>query len=231
MCKRIVLLITVCLVMLPGNLVGSDSGLYAKAHFNTDQSGRDVERIAVMPFLTGQLESPDSPIENPLSQPLAALQSGELNLAEGGEQVLTRLVHNYLDVRYRGQIVALEDSSAAHTATRQDATLDTPRKLAVQFGKILQADLVIVGTVWRFRNKGPDMAGQDKPAAVAFSIYLVEVESGERLWRGAFDGSQKVLSEDVLGGLKQAKIGLRWISVTELARLGVKQAFKRFSIQ
>ena len=227
MCKKRLWIPAICLVLLTGTIAYGQNRPEAQ---NTDFPALDFDRIAVMPFLTGQLEAPDNPIAKPLSLPLAELHTGSHNLADKAEQVMTRLVHSYLDVRYRGQVAAPHSAAAVHTQIQQDTTLDTPRKLAVQFGKHLQADLVLVGSVWRFRERGTNMAGQDSPASVAFSVYLVEVESGKRLWRGAFDGTQKVLSEDVLGGLKQAKIGLRWISATELARLGVKQVFKKFPL-
>ena len=95
----------------------------------------------------------------------------------------------------------------------------------------MQADIVLVGTVWRFREKGTVIETPDSPASVAFAVYLVEVVSGKRLWRGAFDGTQKTLSEDVLGGLKQINMGLRWLSGNELARYGVKNVFLKFPLR
>ena len=90
---------------------------------------------------------------------------------------------------------------------------------------------MLVGTVWRFREKGTDIEIPDSPASVAFAVYLVDVVSGKRLWRDAFDGTQKTLSEDVLGGLRQIKMGLRWLSANELARYGVKNVFMKFPLR
>jgi hypothetical protein len=53
---------------------------------------------------------------------------------------------------------------------------------------------------------------------------------GKRLWRGAFDGAQKALTEDVVGGLKAIKMGIHWLSVDELARYAVKQVFRKFPL-
>ncbi|MDY6912673.1 MAG: nucleoid-structuring protein H-NS, partial [Chloroflexota bacterium] len=61
-------------------------------------------------------------------------------------------------------------------------------------------------------------------------IYLVEVATGKRLWRGKFDETQKTLSKDVIRGFKQLKMGARWLTADELARYGVKKVLKDFPI-
>jgi hypothetical protein len=181
-----------------------------------------------MPFLAGKLESPEKPAEKPLSQSLKQLNIDTANLAEGAEHVMTRLVNDVLKFRFEDQMVSMEESAAVYADVIRDQTLDTPRKLAKKFGENLQADLVVVGAVWRFREKGTVEEMPDSPASVAFSVYLMEIAGGKRLWRNAFDGNQKTLSEDVLGGLKQIKMGLRWLSVNELSRYGVKSVFRTF---
>ena len=199
-----------------------------------DESKIDVpafKRIAVMPFLIGKLESPDKPTEKPLSQPLLRLLPDEFNIIEGADQVMTRLVNDALRVKYQERLISAETVVQVYTAVSSDSALDTPRKLAVRLGEALNAELVVVGTVWRFREKGTESISAAGVASVAFSVYLVEVASGKRLWRGAFDGTQKALSEDILGGLKQIKMGLVWLSAGELARYGVKNVFRKFPLR
>jgi hypothetical protein len=184
-----------------------------------------------MPFYVGKLESPEKPVEKPLSQPLKQLNIDAANLAYGADRVMTRLVNDVMKIRFADQTVSMEEASAVYADVIRDQTLDTPRKQANKFGENLQADLVVVGSIWRFREKGTVKEISDSPASVAFAVYLMEVASGKRLWRNAFDGTQKILSEDVLGGLKQGKIGLRWVSVNELARYGVTNVFRTFPLR
>ncbi len=221
---------TALVLIIASPALGSESTQPATSQ-QIDLSTLQFERIAVMPFLAGRLEAPDNPVEKPLSLPLNQLPSGVANLAEGAELIMTQLVHHYLQVRYNDQLVTEETATAVHADVLRDPALGTPRKLAVKFGENLGADLVVVGAVWRFREKGAGAQTPESPASVAFAVYLVEVSSGKRLWRNAFDGTQKILSEDLLGGLKQVKIGMRWISVTELARLGVASVFKKFPLR
>jgi hypothetical protein len=112
-----------------------------------------------------------------------------------------------------------------------DAALDTPRKRAVGLGEALGADVVMVGTVWRFREKGALTDVPDSPASVGFALYLIDVKTGARLWRGNFDGTQKALTEDILGGLKGVGMGLRWLSAEELAGYGVKSVLRKLPLK
>ena len=228
--KKILLLLWVVLILLLGNPINGSADTDHKSFEKADLSTLQFKRIAVMPFLVGSLESPENPVEKPLSQPLGQLHINAAKLAEGADRIMTRLVNDVLQIRFSDQMFSMEEAAAVYANVIRDQTLDTPRKLAKKFGENLQADLVVVGTIWRFREKGAVKENPDSPASVAFSVYLIEVASGKRLWRNAFDGTQKALSEDVLGGLKQVKMGLRWLSVNELARYGVKNVFRKFPL-
>ena len=230
MSKKILLLLSAALILFSGNPINGSAETDRASSENVDLSTLQFKRIAVMPFLVGKLESPEEPVEKPLSQPLKQLNIDVANLAEGSDRVMTRLVNDVMKIRFADQTVSMEEAAAVYADVIRDQALDTPRKQAKKFGENLQADLVVVGTIWRFREKGTVKEMPDSPASVAFSVYLMEVAGGKRLWRNAFDGSQKILSEDILGGLKQIKMGLRWLSVNELARYGVKSVFRKFPL-
>ncbi|MGD2150740.1 MAG: hypothetical protein PVJ06_14090 [Desulfobacterales bacterium] len=229
--KKILLLLWAVLILLLGNPINVSADTDHKSFEKADLSTLQFKRITVMPFLVGKLESPENPVEKPLSQPLGQLHINPANLAEGADRIMTRVVNDVLQIRFADQMVSMEEAAAVYADVIRDLTLDTPRKLAKKFGENLQADLVVVGAIWRFREKGTVEENPDSPASVAFAVYLIEVASGKRLWRNAFDGTQKALSEDVLGGLKQIKMGLRWLSVNELARYGVKNVFRKFPLR
>jgi len=231
MSKKILLLLSAALILLSGNPINGSAETDRTSSENVDLFTMEFKRIAVMPFLVGKLESPEKPVEKPLSQLLKQLNIDDANLAEGADRVMTRLVNDVMKIRFADQTVSMEDAAAVYADVIRDQTLDTPRKQAKKFGESLQADLVVVGTLWRFREKGSVKEIPDSPASIAFAVYLIEVVSGKRLWRNAFDGTQKTLSEDVLGGLKQIKMGLRWLSVNELARYGVKNVFLKFPLR
>ena len=209
MSKKILLLLGMVLILLSGNSINGNAETDHTSPEKADLSTLQFKRIAVMPFLVGKLESPEKPVEKPLRQPLKELNIDAAKLAEGAEQIMTRLVNDVLQIRFEDQMVSMEEAATVYADVIRDQTLDTPRKLAKKFGENLHADLVVVVTVWRFREKGTFQEMPDSHASVAFSVYLMDVAGGKRLWRNTFDGTQKTLSEDVLGGSTQTKMGRR----------------------
>ena len=210
--------------------------MVANAHSASIQSAKadlNASRIALMPFIVGKLESPDAPSSKPLSKPLNQIAGDDGGLPEGSERILNRLVSQALKRRFPESMLAFDRVTTAYSEITADPLLDTIRKQAVRLGEMLQADFIMVGTLWRFREKGTLEEGMEgmpaSPASVGFALYLVDVKSGARLWRGFFDGTQKALTEDVLGGAKQIRMGLRWLSAEELAQYGVKSLMQKLS--
>ena len=70
MLKKILLLLWAVSILLPGNPVNGSTDTDHTLFENADLSTLEFKRIAVMPFLVGKLESPEKPVEKPLSQPL-----------------------------------------------------------------------------------------------------------------------------------------------------------------
>jgi hypothetical protein len=68
----------------------------------------------------------------------------------------------------------------------------------------------------------------DTPATVAFVLYLVNVETGKKVWKRAFDKSQKALTDNVLEAKDFLKQGGKWLTAEELARFGLKKVLADF---
>ena len=105
----------------------------------------------------------------------------------------------------------------------QNRMVDTPRQLAQRFGQAMGADHVILGSVWRYRDRTPDTG-----ASVAFTVYLLEVDNGRRVWRGRFDETQEALADDLRNAGIFFQEGARWLSADELARYGIAQVMQSF---
>ena len=160
-------------------------------------------QITLMPFLMGQLESPNAPVGKPLSQSFTQFESGNLELPEGTDRVMNRIVNTALKRRVGERLIPADRVADAYRTLLTDKTLDTPRKRAVRLGEALDADVVMVGTVWRYREKGALTDMPDSPASVGFALYLVDVNTGGRMWRGAFDGTQKRLTDHPITDRRQ----------------------------
>jgi len=95
-------------------------------------------------------------------------------------------------------------------------------------GEKLGADGVVVGFVYRYRErKGYDFA-VEKPASIFFEIQLISCRDGELLWRAVFDKTQTSLMENVLGIRYFLRDRGKWITARELALEGVEEIVSRF---
>ena len=102
------------------------------------------------------------------------------------------------------------------------------KDLAIETGRTLHADAVIVGFLYRFQDRIGTEYSVDLPASVAFDIHLIRVKDGRVLWSGHFDETQRPLSDNLfkLGTFLQRKA--RWITAKEMAISGLENMLKTF---
>jgi TolB-like protein len=185
------------------------------------------EKIGVMPFFKGR-RSADA--GETLTCPLCELSFRFENIKEDADRALTHSVQEVLERRYRGKVIAMEEVSRVYQEISRDDAKDTPRSLAQKAGEVLGADLMIVGTVWRYRDRIRYDMGLETGASVAFEIYLIDVPSGKTVWKQRFDETQRPLTEDIRGAKVLLKKGARWLTADELACYGVEEVFKKFPL-
>ena len=95
-------------------------------------------------------------------------------------------------------------------------------------GAELQADIIVVGYVYRYSERiGYDFSAE-RPASVAFEIRLLNVKDGSTIWRGVFDKTQKSLMEDIFQASSFFKGGAKWLTASQLAKLGMDKIFETF---
>ena len=59
------------------------------------------------------------------------------------------------------------------------------------------------------RKSGNVEGAEDAPSSVGFAVYLVDVQTGQRLWRGHFDGTQKILTDMVIRPAQQGSFSVK----------------------
>jgi len=185
------------------------------------------EKIGVLPFFKGRRSADTG---ETLICPICELSFKSENIKDGADRAITSYVQEALERRYRDKVIAFDEVSRVYQEIPRDDTKDTPRSLAQKAGEALGADLMIAGTVWRYRDRVRDPMGPGRGASVAFDMYLMEVPSGKAVWKAKFDETQRPLTEDIRGAKKLIKKGARWLSADELARYGVEEVFKRFPL-
>lgn len=98
-------------------------------------------------------------------------------------------------------------------------------------GRDLNADAVITGHVFCFRERVGYPLSVEKPASVAFGIYLVRTSDGAILWKGIFNRTQQSLFENLLQARSFVKGGGKWLTSEELADLGIDEILATFPVR
>ncbi len=183
-----------------------------------------LEQAAMMPFLPGRADlAGQDTLVSPLDCSLEALCVLVNELEPEAEAVMNREAHAALAGLLGERLVPLPQTERVYDGMARDLKSDTPRSLARRLGGLVDADHVVLGAVWRYRERTPSQG-----ASVGFSLYLLEVETGRRVWWGRFDRTQVELTEDVsdIGGFFRR--GGRWLSAEEYARYGIERVLETF---
>jgi hypothetical protein len=93
-------------------------------------------------------------------------------------------------------------------------------------GKEVGADAVLFGTVSRYVERVGAEYGARHPAAVAFTLKLISVPSGEILWTGSFDQTQQPLTTNLFNWWQFWLGGPRWFTAQEFTRVGMEHVLR-----
>jgi hypothetical protein len=88
------------------------------------------------------------------------------------------------------------------------------------------ATSVLVGQVWRYRERSGQALGSAEPASVAFEVTLFAAPDGRRLWQARFEETQQSLTANPLRARLYPGSGTRWLTAAEFARWGASQVAK-----
>lgn len=183
-----------------------------------------IEKIAVMPFLAGRDNlGTDRQAQPALDCTMAEFCQAVNELALGAEDVLTQEMQAALARKLKDRVLPLANTSGTYDRMPKNFGSDTPRMLATRLGRSMGADHVLLGSVWRFRDRV-----EDQGASVGFTVYLVEVENGRRIWRGRFDQTQQALLDDLRDARGFFRQGRRWLNAADLSRYGIEEVLADF---
>jgi TolB-like protein len=150
-------------------------------------------------------------------------------VAEDADSMLTEQLFVLLKDRKDIQLIPASQSQGVVSGLlSEDQKNLSERDLLVQTGRVLKADWVLSGNIFRFRERVGGKYSVDLPASVAFDIHLIRVSDGHLLWNDHFDETQRPLSENLfqLGPFLQRKA--RWITANEMAVSGLEDVLKSF---
>jgi len=163
-----------------------------------------------------------------LDSPASRLCFDYENISSNAVQIMSRHVQEALIDHHGTRVVGFRESTEVYEQMGKDETRDTPRFLAQKLGKELNASHIMIGTVWRYRERIGGSYGVERPASVAFAVYLIDVANGKLLWTETFQEAQRSLSENLLAAPTFLKRRGRWLSAMELTEQGIEGIFARY---
>jgi hypothetical protein len=140
-------------------------------------------------------------------------------------QVVTAQIYGALAERPQFRVVPDLSVTSLLASERVRRAKDL-RERALALGRAAEADGVIFGKVSQFRERVGTELGARSPAAVDFQLELVDVRKAEVVWQGRFEEIQEPLSSNLLQFWMFWRGGPRWLSASELTRIGVDRLLK-----
>ncbi len=182
--------------------------------------------VALAPFQAAQPDTASTGVFCPISGQLYPGQRVDTNaLIE-----VTGALPTAMDLTHSCAVVP-PNRLAGYLPVEPGTPGEPVRRALAQAARKAGAEAILAGTVLRFRERKGSSIGVDQPASVALTIYLIDAKTAEILWHGAFDQTQRSLSEDLLGAASFFARGARWLTGAELAGVGLEDLLRRMPTQ
>jgi hypothetical protein len=149
--------------------------------------------------------------------------------SEDANRLLTNLLVDALQRETAFQMVPSREAYAIMEALKsagdsQQSTL----KMIAQTGRMLNADMVIQGYLYRFKDRVGANYSAESAASVAFDVYLIDCVQQTLIWSAYFDQTQQALTDDLRYIGTFFRRGGRWVTAEEMATTAMDDMFKDF---
>jgi len=186
------------------------------------------EKIVVMGFRSalGEQEEPRTILD-----PLSGVVFSAKPVSGGVVEKMNKDLFDLLASRGGHELISPAQAAGAYLSIA-DRKMDLallPAKMLQEVGRALNADLVLVGYIYRWRKRKGTDYGVDQAASVAFDLHLVRSLDGAVVWSETFDKTQISLAENLFDLWTFIKSGGRWMTAEKLASLGLKQLLDKMT--
>ncbi len=178
-----------------------------------------VVAIGFMAALAGKDKS--GAFQNPLSGSVVMAEPVSQDVVQAMNRILFEsvVVEKNFNLISRSQAVGVYSSIVASNEKVGLAPIEVIKKVGEKF----EADAVLVGHIYRWREReGKDFAAE-RPASVSFDLHMIRPSDGAILWKSKFDKTQLSLSENVLDVGTFLEGGGRWMTAEKLSMLGLRK--------
>jgi hypothetical protein len=195
-------------------------------HQNSDLKAlADVETILVLPFQSVyEFNSGSAGIDCEFCERRHAI--GEISEADKTymtEHLIQRLMD---DKAYRFNFIGTATAGPTHPVIDRLSRADI-NKLIASVGDPGKADAILVGYLFRFKERVGASYAIESPASVSLSLFLLRMDDGRVVWHSHFEETQQSLFENLLkiGAFIRRKA--RWLTARELAADGLQNMLSR----
>ena len=180
--------------------------------------------MVILPFFVERIEHPSREVMVcPLCKGI--YRYGEV--FQGSQNILTRLLYGMIEGLNRFNVPPLEKVEEVLSPSVKEQFEKKPLPSAIQIGKGLNVDFILVGYLFRFEERIGSSVGAEKPASVAFDLHLYRLRDEKMVWIAKFDETQRPLSENLFKIGSFFKRKARWLTAEELASVGLDEILKR----
>lgn len=182
-------------------------------------------QIAVVPF---QAILPVDHSSSTVQCPVCGNVHSSGSIAKGAEKIVEDIFVDQLSRLKNVEVVQQERASAVYRRIAADSLKKTVLQVVQKTGQELRVDYIVVGFVYRYKERIGYNYSAERPASVTYEIHLISVKDGKSIWRGAYDKTQKSLMEDVFQASSFLKGGARWVTARQLTKLGIDEIMATF---
>jgi hypothetical protein len=147
------------------------------------------------------------------------------------EEIASALSHSLFEMltkRDNQEWVSPREAASAFSRLASSNPTLTDREIYLRIGKAFSAEGVLGGHVYRWREREGTELAVNRPASVAFDLYLMSTGDGMILWKARFDKTQASLSENLLDIQTFLKAKGQWMTAEELAQMGLTEVVETF---
>jgi hypothetical protein len=122
----------------------------------------------------------------------------------------------------RFELISPGQARGVYSSLKLSDVVGSEIEIIKKIGLAFSAEGVLIGYLYRYREReGTDYA-VDRPASVAFDLSLIGPQNGIVFWRGRFDKTQQHLSQNVLDMDTFMRGQGRWMTAERLAEIGLE---------
>jgi len=183
------------------------------------------EKIVVLPMINmAQLYGIHQSVKSPFSNKYHVIGT----IKEGSDRFLTERLLSFLHGRSNLMFLQPDMNQDELSVLALIKKKPTGVKHLIEIGKNMDADAIIAGAVYSFKQRVGTKHSVDSPASVAFEIHLIDTRDASILWSGYYNETQQALSENLFKMNTFFKRRGVWITAEEMAVTGLEELLKTF---